>query len=73
MDQATEDRIKVLVDEHISKMDLVGRRFCVERHQGVKTLEDKVRALDGRLWGLIVLALVQVTGIAAILIKAGRG
>jgi hypothetical protein len=69
MDQAVEDRIKVIVDERLIAMDFVGRKFCIERHQGVKTLEEKVKSLDNRLWGLIVLAVVQLGGLVAILLQ----
>ena len=72
MDQATEDRIKVIVAEEIKNMDLVGRKFCVERHQGGKTLEDKVKSIDGRMWGLVVMTLFQLAGIVAILLKGAH-
>lgn len=69
MDQATEDRIKIIVSDHVDDMKLVGREFCIERHKGVTSLEQKVKVLDARLWGLIVLALVQLGGIVAVLMK----
>jgi len=69
MDQAMEDRVKVMITEAIREADLVGRKFCIERHAGVKTLEEKVKSLDSRLWGLIVLAIAQLGGLVAILIK----
>lgn len=47
-------------------------RRC-EAHSGIeenmKTLFDKVKVLDNRLWSLVILAIVQLAGIAALFIK----
>lgn len=46
--------------------------LCRERHRGIENKFRDVDAwlekLDKRLWGLVVLALVQVVGIVALLI-----
>ena len=69
MDPVTEDRVKIILQTELRDLDLVNRNFCVERHRGVSSLEQKVKTLDGRLWGLVVLALVQLAGIVAVLMK----
>ncbi len=69
MDQALEDRIKVICNQEINSRLLVDEELCKTKHKGVATLEDKVKSLDARLWGLIVLALVQLGGLVAVLIK----
>jgi hypothetical protein len=37
----------------------------------IEELKGKLKTLDGRLWALLVLALVQVVGIAVVLAKGG--
>jgi hypothetical protein len=52
---------------------MIEPRRC-EAHSGIeenmKTLFEKVKVLDGRLWSLMVIAIVQLAGIVAILVKA---
>jgi len=37
--------------------------------EAVNNMEKKVDKLDGRLWGLVIMALVQLMGIAIMLVK----
>jgi hypothetical protein len=39
--------------------------------ENMKTLFEKVKVLDNRLWSLVILAIVQLAGIVAILMKGG--
>ena len=49
--------------------------YC-EKHSGieeaVKNLKEQITKLDGRIWGLLVIALVQLCGIVAILVQGGK-
>lgn len=66
--------VKEIVRE-VMNSKVVYRDTCEMRHQGdtkmIEELKGKLKTLDGRLWALLVLALVQVVGIAVVLAKGG--
>ena len=71
MDQATEDRVKVIIFEELKSLGdkYIDKTTCIQKHKAVGTLEDKVRSLDNRLWAILALGLFQLIGLVFMLVK----
>ena len=71
MVELSKEQIELMIRDEMDKREahLVHRTFCVERHKEVATLGDKIKSVDNRLWGIMVLAIVQLAGLVAILMK----
>lgn len=69
-----EDRVKVLVQE-VMNGKVVYRDTCKKQHEGdnveMREVKDKLKTLDGRMWGILVMGLCQLIGIITMLLKGG--
>lgn len=68
----TEDKVRLICHDVVTERTngMVTRPFCIERHKEVSALSDKIKSIDGRLWGLVVLGLAQLVAvIIAITVK----
>ena len=70
--ELSKEQIELMIRDELDKREahLVHRTFCIERHKEVSTLADKIKSVDNRLWGIMVLAIVQLAGLVAILMGA---
>lgn len=71
-DTMDEDRVKVIVQE-VMNGKVVYRDTCEKQHEGdnreMKEVKDKLKLLDGRMWGILITGLFQLIGIVVLLIK----
>lgn len=72
MAEIDEDRVRIIVKQELNGK-VVYRDTCQKQHEGdnveMKGVQDKIKILDGRMWGILVACLFQLIGIIAILVK----
>jgi hypothetical protein len=49
---------------------------CMERHKGIadmfRTCNDRMNRLDAKFWAIVLLGLLQLSGIIIVLVQNGR-
>jgi len=67
-----EDRVKVIVQE-VMNGKVVYRDTCKKQHEGdnieMSEVKEKVKLLDGRMWGILIAGFFQLIGIIVLLLK----
>ncbi len=50
---------------------------CIERHKGIadmfRTCNDRMNRFDAKFWAIVLLGILQLSGIIIVLVQNGRG
>ena len=72
MAEIDEDRVRLIVKDELNGK-VVYLDTCRKQHEGdnneMKGVQEKLKIMDGRMWGVLVACLFQLIGIIAILVK----